>query len=183
LALGVELLSVLDAGFEQPELLELARAVERDSRAVAELHEIELLLPHVDHAAPPPALLARARLELLPDHAERQELVALQAENRLEPLDVVLREEAVATLRAPRIEESLILEVTDLGNRDVRELVLEPVADRPDREQPAARRCLGRRHQRWRNVSRYLPIWSSSPSPTSAASTRSRLTKVPFKLP
>ena len=37
--------------------------------------------------------------ELLADHPQRQELVALQAKDRLEPLDVVLAEEPVATLR------------------------------------------------------------------------------------
>ena len=38
-------------------------------------------------------------------------------------------------------------------------------------------------HQGWRKVSRYLPIWTSSPSSSSADSTRLRLTKVPFRLP
>src|SRR6476469_9277684 len=144
---------------------------------------VVLVLPRVDHAAPAPALLSCASVELLSDHAQGQKLVPLQAENRLQPLDVVLREEPVAALRAPRVEEPLVLEVADLRDRNVGELVLEPVAHRADREEPAARGGFGHRHQRWRNVSRYLPIWSSSPSLRSAFSTRSRLTKVPFRLP
>src|SRR5579884_11777 len=183
LTLGVESLPVLDPRLEQPEFLEFARTVDVDACALAELLEIELLLSLVDHAAAPTPVLAGARFELLPDDAERQELVALQAEDRLQALHVVLREEPVAALRAPRSQQALILEVADLRDRDIRELVLEPAAHRPDRQEPAARGCLGHRHQRWRKVSRYLPIWSSSPSRSSAFSTRSRLTKVPFRLP
>ena len=103
LAFGVEPLAVLDSRLEQPELLELSRAVERDAGALAELVESELLLPRVDDAAAPSPLRAGACVELLADHAQRQELVALQAQDRLQPLDVVLREEPVAALRAPRV--------------------------------------------------------------------------------
>src|SRR5207253_2771285 len=109
-------------------------------------------------------------------------LVALKAEDRLEPLDVIFGEEPVPALRPARIQEPLVLEIADLRDRDVREFVLERVADGAD-GQPRPRRCLCRRHHRWRNVSRYLPIWSSSPSLSSAVSTRSRLTNVPFRLP
>src|SRR5207302_10691786 len=76
----------------------------------------------------------------------------------------------------------LVLEGAGLGGREVRELVLERLTDGAD-GQPRPRWCLCGRHQRWRNVSRYLPIWSSSPSLSSAVSTRSRLTNVPFRLP
>src|SRR5262249_17381909 len=112
-----------------------------------------------------------------------QEPAALQAEDGRQPLDVVLGEEPVPALRPPRVQEPLILEVADLRDRDVGELVLEPVADRADREEPAASGGFGHRHQFWRKVSRYLPIWTSSPSLRSAVSTRSRLTNVPFRLP
>src|SRR5207244_4206976 len=138
-ALGVDPLPVLDARLQQPELLELAGSIGGDAGAVAELLQVELLLPRVDHAAAPATLLAGTGFELLPDHAQRQELVALQAQNRLQPLDVVLREEPVATLRAPRVQQPLVLEVADLRDRDLGELVLEPIADRADREEPATR--------------------------------------------
>src|SRR4029077_15527012 len=142
----------------------LARTVERDAGPVAELAEIELLLPVVDDATTPAPFRARARVELLADHPQRQELVSRQAQNRLQALDVVLREEPVAAPCPARVQEPLVLEVTDLRDRDVRKLALERFADRADREQPAARGCFRGRHQRWRKVSRYLPIWSSSPS-------------------
>src|SRR4051812_914686 len=89
-ALGVDPLPILDARLEQPELLELAGSIGGDAGAVAKLRQVELLLPRVDHAAAPATLLAGTGFELLPDHAQRQELVALQAQNRLQPLDVVL---------------------------------------------------------------------------------------------
>jgi hypothetical protein len=92
LAFGVDALAVLDTRLEQSEVLQLPSAFGGDAGAVAELLEVELLLPHADDTAPPAALLAGARRELLPDHAQRQELVALEAEDRLQPLDVVLGE-------------------------------------------------------------------------------------------
>src|SRR4029077_19676446 len=155
----------------------------RDAGSVAERREIELLLPVVDDAATPPPLGAGAGPRLFADHAQRQELVPLQAQNRLQALDVVLREEPVTALRPAGGQEPLVLEITDLRDGDVGELVLQPVADRADREEPATRGCFRGSHQRWRKVSRYLPIWSSSPSLSSAVSTRSRLTNVPFRLP
>src|SRR5207249_11036568 len=62
----------------------------------------------------------------------------------------------------------------------VRELLLEHPAHGPDCEHPAFGGC---GHQRFRNVSRYLPICNSSPSSSSAPSTRFRLTNVPLRLP
>src|SRR5919198_6201797 len=131
---------------------------------------------------PAPALaVARGGCgELLADDAERQELVALQAQDRLQPLDVLLAEEPVAALRPPRREQALILEVADLRDGDVRELVFQHPADGPDRQQPGFRRG---RHQRPKKVNRYLPICSSSPSSSCADSTRLRLTNVPLRLP
>src|SRR5207244_2550782 len=112
---------------------ELLHAVARDARALTESVEVEHLLPARDRPAPL-ALRAGSGGELLLDHAERQELVSLQPEDRLQPFDVVLREEPVAALGAQWVEETLILEIADLRDRDVRELVLEPAADHPDRE-------------------------------------------------
>jgi hypothetical protein len=74
------------------------------------------------------------RGELLPDHAEGQELVALEPEDRPEPAHVRRRVEAITALGAARREQLLVLEVPDLRDRDVRELGLEQLADRTDRE-------------------------------------------------
>ena len=120
--------------------------------------------------APAPALAAPRRRELLADHAQRQELVALQPQDRLQPLDVVLAEQAVAAPRALRREQPLVLEVADLRDRDVRELVAcsrsqtAPIVSRRSRlGAPAWRVVIARK------VSRYLPICSSSPSASSPA--------------
>ena len=91
-----------------------------------------------------------------------------------QPLDVLLAEEPVAALRAPRRQQPLVLEVADLRDRDVRELGLQPPADGADRQQPLrgrgrSLRCRRGRH-RARKVSRYLPIWTSSPSASRCAS-------------
>src|SRR5204863_9030430 len=134
--------------------------------------------------------------QLLPDHAQRQELVALEPQDRLEALDVVLAEEPVAALRPARREQALVLEVADLRDRDVGELRLQRPADRADRQQPALLlpvgggpvgggpvgcRCSG---HFCRNVSLYLPTWSSSPfSSRVGESIRFRFRKVPLRLP
>ncbi len=83
------------------------------------------------------ALRAAAGGELLADHAQRQELVPLQPQDRLEPLDVLLAEEAVAAARALRREQPLVLEVADLRDRDVGEL-RAAAARRPRRSCAAA---------------------------------------------
>src|SRR5207244_7032105 len=110
-----------------------------DPGAVAQLRELHLLFlvsPDAERALPP-ALVCRRGGELLADHAQREKLVTLQAQDRLEPLDVLVAEHAVAALRAPRREQTLVLEVPDLRDRDVRELLLEHPADGPDREHAA----------------------------------------------
>ena len=112
--------------------------------------------------------------ELLTDDAQRQELVALQAQDRAQPRHVAAAVEAIAARRAARRQQLLVLEVADLRDRDVREL-LAPAPCRPRRSSST---CL----RRWvppsrsasmiapvsvidsRNVSLYLPICSSSPS-------------------
>ena len=135
--LGIPPLTAVRGRIEQPVVLEVAHEGGRRARPFAERLEVEVLLGLAEtHARPG---LAPRRSELLADDAERQKLVALQAKDRLEPVDVVLREEPVAALRAPRREEALVLEVADLGDGDVGELVLEPPADRADRERPLSR--------------------------------------------
>ena len=101
-----------------------SRAVLRgDAGALAELVEVDRLrLVGGEARAAAPALLAGRRGELLADHAQRQELVALEPEDRLQPLDVLLAEQPVSAARPLRREEALILEVADLRDRDVREL-------------------------------------------------------------
>src|SRR3954452_2574767 len=78
--------------------------------------------------------------ELLADDAQRQELVALQAQDRTQACDVARAVEAVAARRAPRREQLLVLEVADLRDRDVRELLLERLAQRADRHRLRGRR-------------------------------------------
>src|SRR5262249_11935429 len=120
----VAALAALGARLEQAEVLELAGARRLDAGALAQLVQVEALVGLADRAALAP-LLARAGGELLADHAQRQELVALKAEDRLEPLDVVLVEHAVAALGAFRRQQPLILEIPDLRDRDVGELRLQ----------------------------------------------------------
>src|SRR5581483_4229065 len=85
--------------------------------------------------------------ELLADHPQRQELVALEAQDRAQSLVVVLGVEPVAALGAPRRQQLLVLQVPDLGDRDVGELLLQRLADRPDRDRllPRTRSVLDRR--------------------------------------
>src|SRR5207244_12501544 len=89
-----ELLAVLDPRLEQSELLEILGELGRDPRAPAQLAEVELVLAAADRERPPAAaVLARGRGQLLPDHPQRQELVALEPQDRLEPLDVLVAEQ------------------------------------------------------------------------------------------
>ena len=92
-------------------------------------------------AARPLARALGRLLELVADHAQRQELVALQAQDRAQALDVLLREEAVAAARALRVQQPLLLEVADLRDRDVGVVDAQRCADRADREAPPARRA------------------------------------------
>ena len=185
----VELLAALAARMEQPVLLEVARKLGRDRGPLAQLGEVQLVVRLGQPGRPLAAALlpgSRRRGQFLPDHAQRQELVALEPQDRLEPLDVVLAEEPVAALRPARREQALVLEVADLRDRDVGELGLQRTADRADREQPPLLLSVGCRRGRHfcRNVSLYLPTWSSSPfSSRVAESIRFRFRKVPLRLP
>src|ERR671924_585318 len=116
-------------------------------------------------AGPPPSSPpAGRRGELLPDHAQGQELVPLKAQDRLQPLDVLLAEEPVAALRPAEREQPLVLEVADLRDRDIREFGLQPCADGPDRQQARSGGCLRGGHFN-RKGRRGFPILSSSPAP------------------
>src|SRR5438105_206158 len=180
--LGVQAVAALDPRLEQAEVLQLTGELRIDACAVAELSEVELaLLVGKTARLAPASFLRERRGKLLANHAERQELVPLQPEDRFEPVDVVLRKKPVAALRSLRRDQPLALEVANLGDRDVRELRLQPITDGADRQQPLASACLGCAHRR--KVSRYLPICSSSPSVSAPDSMRRRLRNVPLRLP
>jgi hypothetical protein len=159
--LRVTLLATLGARREQAELLELTGEPRVDARALAEPGQVELRLFLTQACTPAFAVTRGRRGKLLADDPQWQKLVSLEPQDRLEPLQVVLAEEPVAALCPTRCEQPLVLEVADLRDRDVRKVVLEQRADGPDRQHPGLR---SRRHQRFRNVSRYFPICSSSPS-------------------
>src|SRR5207237_9925666 len=102
-------------------------------------------------------------------------------EGRGQPVEVVLAEEPVAAGRALGRQQPLVLEEADLRDRDVRELLRKPADDLADADHPRA--GSERRAHGWTKVSRYLPIWSSSPFSSSWLSIRRRLTKVPLSEP
>src|SRR5262249_39700015 len=146
LELAVEPPATVRSPLYEPELLELPREARLHPRPLAQLVELDLfLLRPCPKRAPTPPLGRAWRGELLTDDAQRQELVALEPEDRLEPLDVVLAEHPIPALRPARGEQSLVLEVADLRDRDVRELLLQHPADGPDR-QPTSLRS-GRAHR------------------------------------
>src|SRR5581483_11297543 len=124
--LRVDPLAAVDAGLEQAEVLELARAARLDPGPRAQRLQVEPFLGLAERRPAAATLLARTGRELFADHAQRQELVSLHPQDRLEPLDVVLAEEPVPALRPLRRQQPLILEVADLRNRDVRKLALQP---------------------------------------------------------
>src|SRR4051794_2216207 len=70
--------------------------------------------------------------QLLADDPQRQELVALEPQDRAQPGNVGGRVEPVAARGAPGREQLLVLQIADLGDRDVRELLPQRLADRAD---------------------------------------------------
>src|SRR6202022_4548327 len=89
--LGVQTFAGLVATVKQSELVELLGQLVRYPGALAELGEVDLALMFGERGRPAPFPLAlRGRRELLPDHAQRQELVSLETQDRLEALDVLL---------------------------------------------------------------------------------------------
>src|SRR5206468_8662287 len=110
LELCVALLPRLRARRQQPEFLQLAGEAPVDPGALAELLQVEFGLLGRQARSPAPLAIARGgRRKLLADHAQREKLVALQPQNRLQPLEVLFAEEPVAALRAPRGEQALVL--------------------------------------------------------------------------
>ena len=106
--LAVALGAAVRARGEQPEALELARELRADSRPLAELGEIDVLLL-LEEVRPPPLPLGEARArELLADDAKRKELVALELEDPSLTVDVLVAEEPVCALRPPRRDETLV---------------------------------------------------------------------------
>src|SRR5918999_706722 len=180
----VALLTAVRAWRDEAVLLQLSQQGRRGAGARAELACVDFFLgPDETRRPAAPLPLPRSRCgQLLPDHAQRQELVALETEDRPETFDVVFVEEPVAALRPLRLQQALILEVPDLRDRDVRKLVLQRSADGADVQQPLG---LGRfgRGTHVRKVSLYLPICTSSPSSSAADSMRRRFRNVPLRLP
>src|SRR6266700_3529626 len=182
--LAVELGAVVVPGREETEVLELAGERRGHTGTLAELGQVDIVLGVRDPGARPVASLGalrRARRgQLLANHPQGEKLVALQPQNRLETLDVLFAEEPVATLRPARREQALILQITDLRDRDVGELLLQAPRNRADRQQPLCRGGLGRGAHLLMKLNLYLPICTSSPLCNfAAASIRLRLTKVP----
>ena len=120
-------------GCEQAELLELARQLRRDRRARSQSSARSssssgLAEPgrRAAGGAPSPGLGAASSCRIT-----RSGRNSSRCRRRIvsQPLDVVLAEEPVAALRAPRREQPLVLEVADLRDRDVGELRLQAAAD------------------------------------------------------
>src|SRR5262245_35711822 len=125
-------LEVLDQVRTDPGLVD--ELLERESRALAGIGA-----RGAAKRGPLPSLLPGARGQLLANHPQRQELVPLHAENRPQALDVRLAVEPVSTGCPARREELLVLEVSDLGDRDVLELAGQDLGDSADREGLAIR--------------------------------------------
>ena len=82
-------------------------------------------------------------VEPLLDHLQRQEVLALLAQDEAQPFDVGRVELAVARRRALGIDEPLALEEADLRDRDVGELVAELVRARRRSTSASAWPCSG----------------------------------------
>ncbi len=74
-------------------------------------------------------------VEVLADHLQRQVVVALHRQHVAQPLDVGLGELAVARRRALGLDQPLVLEEADLGDRDRVEVGAQQVEDLADVEQ------------------------------------------------
>src|SRR4051794_13800434 len=122
---------------EQAEVLELLREPMVDAGPLAELVQRDRLLLRAERRRLAPlALLLARRVQLVLDHAQRQELVALQAQDRLQPLEVGLAEEAVAAPRAARGQQAPVLPGAGLWDRDGRGLLRPAAGDPPPAKQP-----------------------------------------------
>src|SRR5262249_48645946 len=119
-------------------------------------------------------------VEAILDDLEREEVLALLAQDPPQPLDVRGIELAVARRRPLRIDEALALEEPDLRDGHVGELALEQREHLPDRHVRPVRHQLPRPVK---NTSLNFPICTSSPSAKVTSSMRLRLTYVPFSEP
>src|SRR5215213_1884380 len=79
--------------------------------------------------------------ELLTDHPEGKELVALHPQDRAKTLHIRLAVQAIPAGGASGGEQLLVLEVTDLRDRDVVELLTEDLRHRADGQRLARPRC------------------------------------------
>src|SRR5579859_1668557 len=104
-------LAANDRRLQQPKAFEVPESARGNSRPRAELLDGQLLLLRRQRSPLPAPALLHGRRKLLADHAERQELVPLQPEDRLQTVDIVIAEQPVAAGRPPRGQEPLILEV------------------------------------------------------------------------
>ena len=93
---------------DQPELLETADELLLHPGRADQLAEARSARRAGAHrpAAGPLASALGGLLQLVADHAQRQELVALQAQDRAQALDVLLREQAIAPTRALRVQKA-----------------------------------------------------------------------------
>src|SRR5262249_47967038 len=130
----------------------------------AELVEVEMVLvAREPDRATRPSRLGPGRGELLLDHAEGQELVALKAQDGLQAFHVLIVEEPVAARSPAGGQQPLVLQVPDLGDGDVRKLPFQTRAHSTDRLGRFTARgrldsSLGGGAHLERKISRYLPI-------------------------
>src|SRR4029450_10806107 len=83
LVLGVKAFTTVRSGLDQSVLLQLACERRRNAGPLAELSELDLVLFAGERrAAPAAAILPPRGGGVLPDHAQRQEFVPLQAQDR-----------------------------------------------------------------------------------------------------
>src|SRR6187200_3777214 len=104
---------IVALGLDVPVVLELTHERGLRARPLAELVERdETLLEASPDAACGPLLAvappATGRGELLADDAQRQELVALQTQDRAKSLDVFLGEQSVTAVRAAKGQQPLL---------------------------------------------------------------------------
>jgi len=102
---------------------ELLQRSPKSVEAADLLGEIELAASLPERGRPAGRPRRALGVERLADHPEREELVPLEPQDGLEPLDVLVGEEPIAAPGSPRPEQALILEVTDLRDRDVGKLL------------------------------------------------------------
>ncbi len=96
-------------------------------------------------------LAAVGTVESTFDDLQGQEVLALLAQDPPEPLDVGLVELAIPRRGALGVDQALALQESDLGNRQVGEVVLEEIEDFSDRQMLPLGRHVSR-HRRGRRA-------------------------------